>query len=747
MDYYKKHELKKISPNTEEYALVIHLDSQFTEFAEELGTKPRTKENIKKTALLLISKKYPGIRITVVNVMMGGMIVSSLPLLTNPQSVSAQGNTTATQTTQASAIYYHVLPGDTLWSLSKTFNTSVDFIKKGNSLKSDTLQLNQKLIIPKAFHTVAVGDYLSVLARDYNSSVAAIREANNLTSDNVRLGQLLLIPVLVNQKGSSSSPAPTQPPAQEETKTYTVVSGDSLSVIAKRFGVSLETIRSANNLSSDVIRVGQNLIIPSGNLTSTTPEKPINNPVHTVIAGESLSVIAKHYGVTVDALRTTNNLKSDILQLGQILILPKNNGNSTPVPDPTPEPVQTPKPTPEPAPAQPNTTYTVVAGDNLWKIAQLLGTTIDALRSTNNLQTDNLQIGQTLIIPTGGEQVTPSQPVAPPTSKPTPEPIPVQPITTTYTVVAGDNLWKIAQLLGTTIDALRSTNNLQTDNLHIGQALIIPIAGEQIAPSQPTIPSELKISTFTYRVISGDTLSLIANRFGVTVDSIRSVNNLKSDVLQIGQALVIQEGKNAPAQTNSNTLTFTSYRVVSGDTLWGLSVRYGLPQSELMRANNLTNSSVLTIGQMLTIPVHHIAVKSTVSEKHGELLDWWTEAQYVFSIGKTAKVTDFATGKSFYIKRTIGANHADSETVSVIDTEIAKSIWGGFSWTPRAVIVEVDGRKLAGSMSFMPHDVEYIANNGITGHFDVYFSNSTRHKDGMPDPTHQLQVERAAGIR
>jgi hypothetical protein len=50
-------------------------------------------------------------------------------------------------------------------------------------------------------------------------------------------------------------------------------------------------------------------------------------------------------------------------------------------------------------------------------------------------------------------------------------------------------------------------------------------------------------------------------------------------------------------------------------------------------------------------------------------------------------------------------------------------------------------------MSFMPHDVQYITNNGITGHFDVYFGNSTRHKDGKTDASHQLQIERAAGVR
>ncbi|MGM0876624.1 MAG: hypothetical protein ACQEWV_18150 [Bacillota bacterium] len=79
--------------------------------------------------------------------------------------------------------------------------------------------------------------------------------------------------------------------------------------------------------------------------------------------------------------------------------------------------------------------------------------------------------------------------------------------------------------------------------------------------------------------------------------------------------------------------------------------------------------------------------------------------------------------KIFYIKRTIGANHADSETLTVNDSTIAKSIWGGYSWAPRAVILDIDGRKIASSMSFMPHEREYIKNNGIVGHFDVYFGN------------------------
>jgi peptidoglycan endopeptidase LytF len=344
-----------------------------------------------------------------------------------------------------------------------------------------------------------------------------------------------------------------------------------------------------------------------------------------------------------------------------------------------------------------------------------------------------------LTLPTGGEVA------------PSPEPAPSQTITS-HTVVAGDTLWGVANRYGTTANALKQTNQLTSDFLQIGQKLTIP-SGSVETPtgnaeiSTPAPTTEEERSTFTYSVRSGDSLSVIADRFGVTVDVIRTSNGLTSDTIRVGQLLTIPNGINAPTQTATNTITYTTHTVVSGDNIWNLSVRYGIPQSELLRANNLTTSSMLSIGQKLIIPVHNIAVKEVVSKRHGEYLDWWTEAQYVFPINKTAKVTDFATGKSFYIKRTIGANHADSETLTVNDSTIAKSIWGGFSWTPRAVTLEIDGRKVAGSMSFMPHEREYISGNGITGHFDVYFGNSNRHKDGAPDASHQRQVEIAAGIR
>ena len=237
---------------------------------------------------------------------------------------------------------------------------------------------------------------------------------------------------------------------------------------------------------------------------------------------------------------------------------------------------------------------------------------------------------------------------------------------------------------------------------------------------------------------------------GVTMVPVRFITeSLGQSVSWNGETKNVNIGNSAPTSPSpkTNTITYEGYTVKSGDNIWDLSIKFGVPQAELLKVNGLTTSSRLYIGQKLTIPVHHIAVQSTVSERHGEYLNWWTEAQYVFPINQVATVTDFKTGRFFQIKRTIGANHADCEPLTSNDANIIKQIWGGnYSWSERAVIVSVEGRKIAASMASMPHDIEYITNNNFNGHFDIHFKNSTRHNDGAITPAHQQQVKIAAGL-
>ncbi|TYQ18069.1 UNVERIFIED_CONTAM: LysM repeat protein [Acetivibrio alkalicellulosi] len=353
---------------------------------------------------------------------------------------------------------------------------------------------------------------------------------------------------------------------------------------------------------------------------------------------------------------------------------------------------------------QPQATYTVVSGDSLWKISQQFNTTINELVNINNLSNTNLYIGQVLRIPQEDEQID------------------LRFIE--YTVKSGDTLGMLAEHFGTTITSIKNLNGLTNDIIYTDQFLRIPAEYTE------------------YEVVSGDTLYGLSLRYGTTVNKIMLFNNMSNYVIYIDEVIRIPYIPLAPK------VTYITHTVEAGETTWSISIRYGIPNHELMSVNNLSENSILNIGQQLTIPVYTIPIKSTPGSQYGEYVDWWTEAQYLYPIGKTATVIDFETGITFNIERTIGASHADCEPLTPNDTQIIKDLWGGkFSWVTRAVIIVVDGRRLAASMSSMPHGMSYLSGNNFDGHFDIYFKNSRRHVDHMLDPNHAAKVIISAGIK
>ena len=152
-----------------------------------------------------------------------------------------------------------------------------------------------------------------------------------------------------------------------------------------------------------------------------------------------------------------------------------------------------------------SSTYVVQNGDSLYKIAQKYNTTVNDIKSLNNLSSDALMIGQTLKIPTNTSNSTTSG------------------NNTTYTVKSGDSLYKIAQRYNTTVNAIKRLNGLSSDNLSVGQQLLIPSSTGET----------------TYTVQSGDSLYSIAKKFNTTVDNLKELNNLSSTLLNIGQKLIV----------------------------------------------------------------------------------------------------------------------------------------------------------------------------------------------------------------
>ncbi len=353
-----------------------------------------------------------------------------------------------------------------------------------------------------------------------------------------------------------------------------------------------------------------------------------------------------------------------------------------------------------------------------------------------------------------------------------------------YKVVSGDSLWLISQMFGVSISAIKLLNGLTSDTIYVGQKLIIKDA----APFDAIIPAQV-IRSATLRSGAGfefTELNYLAPWANISVvgkkgDWFKVVTPKGNGYLYYTTVGVIQDiadnsvkssyfAGQIPTDTSRNSLTYSKYVVAKGDTLWTIAEKLGIQVDELAAANNMSTSANIFIGQELKIPVHNIAVKTSVGSMYGEVLDWFKEGQYVFPIGKVGKLTDMETGKSFMVKRTIGATHSDTETLTAQDTKIMKEIFGGYwNWTRRSFILEADGRRYAVSVAGMPHagidgipylqnvsnrsdnwgygpNYDRIAGNGMDGHFDMYFLNSLRHKDNDIDPEHQLKILLSGGL-
>ncbi|HPT79438.1 MAG TPA: peptidoglycan-binding protein [Candidatus Atribacteria bacterium] len=258
---------------------------------------------------------------------------------------------------------------------------------------------------------------------------------------------------------------------------------------------------------------------------------------------------------------------------------------------------------------------------------------------------------------------------------------------------------------------------------------------------------------------------------GLVVDG--SVGPATSNALNNALAKLKSPGSQDITSRSKPSVTYTSYTVKSGDTIWSISNSFSIPQSELMNVNGFTASTVLYIGQTIKIPVHNVPVKQTPGPQYGEYLDWWTEAQYVLQFNVPCTVTDFYTGTSFKAVRTFGANHADCEPLTAADTAAIRNLWNTYHtsyWTSRPVIITINGRRLAASMSAMFHagldaypngayvnnrsgdygsgqNFDAIKGNNADGHFDIHFANSTTHNTGAVNSTHQANVKIAAGIK
>ena len=379
--------------------------------------------------------------------------------------------------------------------------------------------------------------------------------------------------------------------ASNETTTttgnsYTVVSGDSLYAIARKTGTPIQELLSLNGLNlNSIIHPGQVLALSSKSAsaeikqeestpkeektsaettneeTSSSTNQPSTGGTYTVVSGDGLYAIARKTGTSIDDLLSLNGLSlNSTIYPGQVLTLSANSETSaqeetTSTEESSSSTQETTSEESAVSSEQPATggTYTIVSGDGLYAIARKTGTSIEDLLSLNGLSLNStIYPGQVLKLSANSEAATAEESTESTTEETqeeatTPEETTPSTNAKMYYVHSGDSLYRIAHNHGISLSTLLEWNNLSVDSIiYPGQGLIVSDGSsptsEQAEESTSSSEETASESTeTTYTVQPGDGLWRIAKNHGLTLDELKSLNQLTSNIIQPGQVLIVSK--------------------------------------------------------------------------------------------------------------------------------------------------------------------------------------------------------------
>lgn len=454
-----------------------------------------------------------------------------------------------------------------------------------------------------------------VLPKDVKVVPVAGLESKSTTLQDTASKSTLTEPMTHNKPVTVvvSKPMTKKRPTGTRT-TYQVKAGDTLANIANRMGVSWRDIAEWNQIDpNSALLAGSTLYLynakPIEPKVAEVPKRKANSYI--VQAGDTLTGIAEKFDLNVSELAKFNNLP--------VTYQVRTNQNLWLIPDKVPKvPVIQPiaaKPTPVRSQVQPvSSRYTVQTGDTLSGIAERLSVSPKDIADVNGFNENyRVQKGQVINVPVTVEKVKYA----------------LAGKSIAYTVRPGDSLGSVATNFNLSVADLAKANYLKpTANLIVNQKLVIPQAGlgtvnSVTATREPTIKREpvkqeipKKDSRLTketkaddedkpepkianrssrsesqnYQVKSGDSLTNLSAKYGVSKSELAALNNLKgNESLLIGQSIKIPK-------------TTTTYKVKAGEGLISLAGRFGVSPKELASLNNLSPTASLRVGQTITVP-------------------------------------------------------------------------------------------------------------------------------------------------
>ncbi len=375
-----------------------------------------------------------------------------------------------------------------------------------------------------------------------------------------------------------------------------------LRLVADLVGVTFDEIRDLNPHITAWVPEDYPVRIPVGSkrafeaaLAEVPPAELLEFMTHVVVRGDTLSGIASQYATRVSAILEVNNLRNaNRLSINQRLIIPMGSETRPYRPQPvagfsTGE----------------RTTYRVQRGDSLYEIALNFRTNVPNLMRWNDLATNRIYPGDTLIVYYGvrGAMATPAAVSSSSTRAPGPPsgssgdgPAPATSTTNErgiYTVRRGDSLYEIAERYDVSVDQIKRWNNRRGNTIHPGDKLVL-YSQAFADPGSDTGGAMTNVARYTVR--RGDSPYEIAQRYGVGLDALLGANGLsrRSNIYPGDELLIPGGGASSPAATQ--------YTVRRGDTLGGIAERHGISLRSLLQANGLSARSVIHPGDQVLIP-------------------------------------------------------------------------------------------------------------------------------------------------
>ena len=412
-------------------------------------------------------------------------------------------------------------------------------------------------------YTVVSGDSLYAIARKTGTSIQDLLSLNGLNLNSIiHPGQVLaLSSKSVSTETKQEESAPKEETKSTETSTttstgsYTVVSGDGLYAIARKTGTNIQDLLSLNGLTfNSTIYPGQVLKLSSNSEasaseeaststeetsseeTSTSSEQATSTGSYTVVSGDGLYAIARKTGTNIQDLLSLNGLTlNSTIYPGQVLKLSSTSevsvSEETTSAESASNEVQT---------SSSSGSYTVVSGDSLYAIARKTGTSIQDLLSLNGLNLNSvIHPGQVLQLSNAYESSSTEETVTTTEETASSEETSTSGNAQMYYVHQGDTLYRIARNNGISLSTLLEWNNLSVDSpIHPGQGLIVSYGSSSSSEESNTTTQS---SESTYTVKAGDGLWRIAKNYGLTLDELKSMNQLTSNIIQPGQVLIVSK--------------------------------------------------------------------------------------------------------------------------------------------------------------------------------------------------------------